>query len=52
MQRGTLFIFAGLPIGLFGIVATKWTGLPIFWAAIALGAAIAIAGGIQNAQQA
>jgi hypothetical protein len=52
MQKGTLMIFAGLAIGFAGVVTTKWTGLSMFWAVIALGAVIAVAGGIRNSQPA
>lgn len=52
MEKGTLTIFAGLPLILAGIVALKVTGLNLFWAAIALGAVIACFGGITLAQKA
>jgi hypothetical protein len=46
MEKGSLLIFAGLPLILAGIVALKVTGLDIAWGAIALGAVIACYGGI------
>ena len=46
MEKGTFIIFAGLPLILGGIFALKITGFDIAWAAIALGAVIAIYGGI------
>jgi hypothetical protein len=50
MQKGTLLIFAALPLILGGVVLLKVTGLTFWWAAVALGAAIGTTGGIQVSQ--
>ncbi|RYZ68304.1 MAG: hypothetical protein EOP08_00865 [Proteobacteria bacterium] len=45
-QRGTLFIFGGVPFILAGIFGLKFTGMDLCWALIALGAVISAYGAI------
>jgi hypothetical protein len=47
MQKGSLLIFAGLPLIVAGVVMLKFTGLNIWWAMVALGAIVGVTGGIQ-----
>lgn len=46
-QRGTFFIFGGVPLIVAGILALKFTGIDASWALIALGAIISCYGAIQ-----
>lgn len=46
-QRGTFFIFGGVPFILAGVFGLKLTGIDLSWALIALGALISIYGAIQ-----
>jgi hypothetical protein len=50
MQKGSLFIFVGLPTILFGVIMLKVTGLDFWWLAVAIGAAVGTSGGIQLSQ--
>jgi uncharacterized membrane protein HdeD (DUF308 family) len=50
IQKGSMFVFAGLPMILAGVVMLKFTGLNIWWALVAAGAMVGVAGGIQIAQ--
>ena len=52
MQRGTAEIFLALGLILIGIMGLKLTDMNIFWAAIALGAAVGCHGGISVSQKA
>ena len=52
MQRGSAEIFLGLALILIGIMGLKLTDMNLFWAAIALGAAIGCHGGISVSQRA
>ena len=47
MQKGSLLIFAGLPLIVGGVFMLKITGLNIWWAMVALGAIVGVIGGIQ-----
>ncbi|MBX3191312.1 MAG: hypothetical protein KF819_30220 [Labilithrix sp.] len=52
MQRGSAEIFLGLGLILVGILGLKLTDMNLFWALIALGAAIGSKGGISVSQRA
>jgi len=52
MQRGTAEIFLGIGLILMGILALKLTDSNLWWAAIALGAAVGSHGGIAVSQRA
>lgn len=52
MQRGTVFLFLGIFSILAGVLALKLTDRNVFWALIALGAAIGSHGGISISQRA
>ena len=51
MQRGTAQIFLGIGMILLGIMCLKITDLNFWWAAIALGAALGVSGGVQLSQR-
>jgi hypothetical protein len=50
MQKGSLFIFMGLPLILLGVVMLKVSGLDFWWLVVAIGAAVGTHGGIQLSQ--
>jgi hypothetical protein len=50
MQKGSLFIFAALPLIVGGVVMLKVSGLSFWWASVALGAVLGTSGGIQVSQ--
>jgi hypothetical protein len=52
MQRGSAEIFLGLGLLILGILCLKLTDLNIFWAVIALAAAVGCHGGIAVSQRA
>ncbi len=47
LHKGSLFILAGLPLVLAGVVGLKVSGLDACWVLIALGAVTGVAGGVQ-----
>lgn len=47
LHKGSLFILAGLPLVLAGVVGLKVSGLDACWVLIALGAITGVAGGVQ-----
>ena len=52
MQRGSAQIFLGIGLIIIGILGLKLTDMNLWWASIALGAAIGSAGGISISQKA
>jgi len=52
MQRGSAEIFLALALILIGVMGLKLTDMNLFWAAIALGAAVGCHGGISVSQRA
>ena len=46
MQKGSLMIFAGLPLVLLGILLLKLAGGYYGWLPLALGFCVAVAGGV------
>ena len=47
LHKGSLFVLAGLPLILAGVVGLKVSGLDVCWVLIALGAVTGVAGGVQ-----
>jgi len=52
MQRGSAEVFLGIGLIIIGFLGLKLTDMDLFWAAIALGAAIGCHGGISVSQRA
>jgi hypothetical protein len=52
MQRGSAEIFLGLALIIIAIIGMKMTDMNLFWALIALGAALGCHGGISVSQRA
>lgn len=52
MQRGSAEIFLALALIIIGIFGLKLTDMDLFWALIALGAAVGCHGGISVSQRA
>ncbi len=52
MQRGSAEIFLGIGLIIVGILGLKLTDMNLFWALIALGAAVGSKGGISVSQRA
>ena len=52
MQRGSAEIFLALGLILIGIMGLKLTDMTLFWACVAVGAAVGCHGGISISQRA
>jgi len=52
MQRGSALMIAGVGLIVMGVLALKLTDRNLFWAMIALGAAVGSWGGIQVSERA
>jgi hypothetical protein len=52
MQRGSAEIFLALGLIILGILGLKLTDMDMFWALIAIGAAVGCHGGISVSQRA